>query len=140
MEVTDSDQERQLADDRNGDENEAKENEIDDSLWNYVYVPYAQEAAMANNLVVLTVKKRMRGTISVRPFRKYAIYVKADLMVDTNWAYSNRSSAFEYDKVISGVVLVTSLPARKLMRSVFLSPPSFLSLLFFLFVTSYFHG
>lgn len=114
---------RDQADGKNDNRND-DENNIDDhakDVWSYVYVPYSQESSgrkiiNTNNnngllLSAVSLKPRMHALVDVRPFRKYAFYVKADLMVDTNWV--NRSSVFEYDKVMSRIVRVTSLPARK---------------------------
>lgn len=96
-------------DDSQGDDSD----DADDDLWTYVYVPYSQEASLHSTSVLKSsLKTRMHGLVNVRPFRRYALFVKADLMLDNNWA--NRSSLFEYDKVISRIVRVTSLPARKL--------------------------
>lgn len=75
--------------------------------WAYLYVSYSQRSSNMK----LPLKQKMRGQIEVRPFRKYAVYVKADLMIDTNWA--NRTASFEYDRVISKISYVISLPARK---------------------------
>lgn len=105
--------------DENSDGEDSTLDQIDDQvdLWTYLYVPYSQESIIT---------RRMKGRIDVRPFTKYALFVKADLMAaDTNWA--NRSSAFEHDKVISRVVRITSLPARK-------SIIFYLNLLLFVFI------
>lgn len=104
---TKSQEDRLLNDDDTDESSEGEESTLiaDDQvdLWTYLYVPYSQESIIT---------RRMKGRIEVRPFTEYALFVKADLMAaDTNWA--NRSSAFEHDKVISRVVRITSLPARK---------------------------
>lgn len=70
--------------------------------WNYVYIQYAETHF----------NREMNAVIECRPYVRYALYVKADLMIDNTWS-SNRTS-FEYDRVISKINYVISLPARNL--------------------------
>ena len=60
----------------------------------------------------------MQAKIDVEPFTRYALYVKADLTLDYNWAnmdsYNriNRSLlTFETDKLTSQIHYVYSLPS-----------------------------
>ena len=81
-------------------------NAVADSVyeWNYVYLQYDE----------YKMSKVVRASIDVEPFTRYAVYVKADLTMDTQW--SNKSSyslSFGADRLISKINYVYSLPARE---------------------------
>jgi hypothetical protein len=77
-----------------------------DSLfeWNYLYLQY-DESIDSNKLVKMN--------IEVEPFTRYAVYVKADLTIDSHLSNIERYSSFALDKIISQINYVYSLPARK---------------------------
>ena len=84
----------------------------DDGLfeWNYLYIDFDESIYKKNGIV--------QAKIDVEPFTRYALYVKADLTLDYNWAnmdsYNriNRSLlTFETDKLTSQIHYVYSLPS-----------------------------
>lgn len=73
--------------------------------WSYLYAEYNEDVK----------SKRFTVRINAEPFTRYAIYVKADLTHDSRWE-TNRGlfrSSIGFDKVISTIQYVYSLPARK---------------------------
>lgn len=76
-----------------------------DSLfeWNYLYHQYDESIDASRSITV---------NIEVEPFTRYAIYVKADLTIDSHLSNIGHYSSFALDKVISQINYVYSLPAR----------------------------
>lgn len=73
--------------------------------WNYLYAEYNED----------TKSKRFTVHINAEPFTRYAIYVKADLTYDSRWETNKElfRSSIRFDKVISTIQYVYSLPARE---------------------------
>ncbi len=76
-----------------------------DSLyeWNYLYVHYDES---------IDLSRSVRIGIDVEPFTRYAIYVKADLTIDSHLSNMGHYSSFALDRVISEINYVYSLTAR----------------------------
>lgn len=79
--------------------------------WNYLYAEYNEDVK----------GKRFTVRINAEPFTRYAIYVKADLTHDSRWETNKElfRSSIGFDKVISTIQYVYSLPARKDMCQIF---------------------
>ena len=75
--------------------------------WNYMYIQFDE--------YMLKTKGIYSTSIDVEPFTRYAVYLKADLTMDTpDWSYNKSSySSFKSDKIISKINYVYSLPDRK---------------------------
>jgi hypothetical protein len=77
--------------------------------WDYEYIQFNELLLKKNNLY--------KATIDVKPFSRYAIYLKADMSLNyLNWKYNGSSlyfNSFKSDKIISKIHYVYSLPASK---------------------------
>lgn len=73
--------------------------------WHQVYFQYDELVTGPS-----AKSREVKLEIDVKPFTRYAIYVKADITMDTNW---NRVSSFELDRLISRINYVYSMPASK---------------------------
>ena len=67
--------------------------------WSSIYIDYDESTQRQG---------QMSAVLDVEPFTRYAIYLKADLTVDAEWRTS-----FDYDRLISNINYVFSLPSRK---------------------------
>ncbi len=74
--------------------------------WSYQYVSFDETVYKRNGLI--------EAQLECEPFTRYALYVKADLMLDYSWYSGNGSAkvAFENDRLVSQINYVYSLPAR----------------------------
>lgn len=76
--------------------------EKSDLEWMHLYVDYDEK----------TSKHLVQTSIDVEPFTRYAVYVKADLTINFDSKWINRT-LYQYDRIISKINYVYSLPARK---------------------------
>jgi hypothetical protein len=67
--------------------------------WNYVYLQYDEQSN----------KRQTSVYIDVEPFTRYAIYLKADITIKTDWKSQSNSDS---DPLVSRIQYVHSLPAR----------------------------
>jgi len=73
--------------------------------WNYLYIQYDES---------IDIDRNVKTTIEVEPFTRYAIFVKADLTIDSHLSNVGHYSSFALDRVISQINYVYSMQARKL--------------------------
>ena len=62
----------------------------------------------------IDIDRNVKTTIEVEPFTRYAIFVKADLTIDSHLSNLGHYSSFALDRVISQINYVYSMQARKL--------------------------
>ena len=78
--------------------------------WNHLYAEFNEndEASPLQNR-----RKLFQVKIDAAPFIKYAVYVKADLTLDSQWGGKGSYASIAKDKLISQINYIYSLPARK---------------------------
>ena len=81
--------------------------------WNHLYAEF-NEHDEASTLQKR--KKLFQVRIDVAPFIKYAVYVKADLTLDSQWGEKGMYASIAKDKLISQINYIYSLPARKYFK------------------------
>ncbi len=91
------------------DQNEASLTNDGMVNWNYIYAEYDNDEQ----------KAAFQVKIDVDPFTKYAIYVKAELTLDS---HAEVKQTFHFttslDRFISKIYYVYSLPARKILERI----------------------
>ena len=92
--------------------------------WNQVYFQYDELVSGS-----LAQSREVKLEIDVKPFTRYAIYVKADITMDTNW---NRVPSFESDRLISQINYVYSMPASEYLDLDTIKKKLFLNLIPFI--------
>ena len=86
--------------------------------WSYLYIQFDEYLAKKNH-------NAYKASIDVEPFTRYAIYLKADLTMDTqDWNYNDTfhdTYSTKADKLISQIHYLYSSPARKFSLTFFFS-------------------